>query len=160
MSPFVRLLLAVALVFAVVVVVYLFRRSSMPGKPLPTDAVSDGTCGACTGGGRGTVSNSGVYALVPPDPNAVVRRCREAREHPVLDSYVEMRSASDACPSPSRLSPAQTPNPDVTACPFLQRTNNQPAPVSERTVPVRGRPGSTCPRINVWWSDRCGAASL
>jgi hypothetical protein len=98
--------------------------------------------------------------VTPPTPASIDRRCAEAAADPVLHSFVEFRSATEACPSASRAPPPQIPYPDVSACPFLQRTNNQPAPASERVVPTRNRPGSTCPRVNVWWSDVCGVRSL
>ena len=98
--------------------------------------------------------------VTPPTPASIERRCTEAAADPVLHSFVELRSATEACPSASRAPPPQIPYPDVSACPFLQRTNNQPAPASERVVPTRNRPGSTCPRVNVWWSDVCGVRSL
>ena len=98
--------------------------------------------------------------VTPPTPASIDRRCAEAAADPVLHSFVELRSATEACPSASRAPPPQIPYPDVSACPFLQRTNNQPAPASERVVPTRNRPGSTCPRVNVWWSDVCGVRSL
>lgn len=106
-------------------------------------------------------SDATVPTLVtPPTPASIDRRCAEAAADPVLHSFVELRSATEACPSASRAPPPQIPYPDVSACPFLQRTNNQPAPASERVVPTRNRPGSTCPRVNVWWSDVCGVRSL
>ena len=106
-------------------------------------------------------SDATVPTLVtPPTPASIDRRCAEATADPVLHSFVELRSATEACPSASRAPPPQIPYPDVSACPFLQRTNNQPAPASERVVPTRNRPGSTCPRVNVWWSDVCGVRSL
>lgn len=106
-------------------------------------------------------SDATVPTLVtPPTPASIDRRCAKAAADPVLHSFVELRSATEACPSASRAPPPQIPYPDVSACPFLQRTNNQPAPASERVVPTRNRPGSTCPRVNVWWSDVCGVRSL
>jgi len=101
-----------------------------------------------------------LTVATPPTPASIDRRCAEAAADPVLHSFVELRSATEACPSPSRAPPPQIPYPDVSACPFLQHTNNQPAPASERVVPTRNRPGSTCPRVNVWWSDVCGVRSL
>jgi hypothetical protein len=110
---------------------------------------------------RVVASPATVPTLVtPPTPASIDRRCAEAAADPVLHSFVELRSATEACPSASRAPPPQIPYPDVSACPFLQRTNNQPAPASERVVPTRNRPGSTCPRVNVWWSDVCGVRSL
>ena len=110
---------------------------------------------------RVVTSHKTVPILVtPPRPASISRRCSEAATDPVLHSFVELRSATEACPSASRTPPPQIPYPDVSACPFLQRTNNQPAPASERVVPTRNRPGSTCPRVNVWWSDVCGVRSL
>ena len=96
----------------------------------------------------------------PPTSVSINRRCKNAVLNPVLNSFVELRSATDACPSPNRAPPAQIPYADISVCPFLQKTNNQPTPISERVVPTRSRPGSTCPRINVWWSDVCGVHSL
>lgn len=103
---------------------------------------------------------TGPTLVTPPTSVSIDRRCAEAAADPVLHSFVELRSATEACPSASRAPPPQIPYPDVSACPFLQRTNNQPAPASERVVPTRKRPGSTCPRVNLWWSDVCGVRSL
>ena len=103
---------------------------------------------------------TGPTLVTPPTSASIDRRCAEATADPVLHSFVELRSATEACPSASRAPPPQIPYPDVSACPFLQRTNNQPAPASERVVPTRNRPGSTCPRVNLWWSDVCGVRSL
>lgn len=78
----------------------------------------------------------------------------------VLHSFVESRSSTHLLPTGPNEPTLIVPYPDVSACPFLQQTNNQPAPVSERIVPMRNRPGSTCPRINLWWSDVCGVTSV
>ena len=78
----------------------------------------------------------------------------------VLQSFVESRSSTHLQPTGPNEPTLRVPYPDVSACPFLQQTNNQPAPASERTVPLANRPGSTCPRINLWWSDVCGVTSI
>lgn len=125
-------------------------------KPLPKRKVSSSSRATLV-----VASPSTAPTLVtPPTPANIDRRCAEAAANPVLHSFVELRSATQACPSASRAPPPQIPYPDVSVCPFLQRTNNQPAPASERVVPTRNRPGSTCPRVNVWWSDVCGVRSL
>jgi hypothetical protein len=125
-------------------------------KPLPKRKVPASSSAAPVVASPATVPT----LVTPPTPASIDRRCAEAAADPVLHSFVELRSATEACPSASRAPPPQIPYPDVSACPFLQRTNNQPAPASERVVPTRNRPGSTCPRVNVWWSDVCGVRSL
>ena len=132
----------------------------LPQRKAPTPSASSRTSPVVVSATL-AASDATVPTLVtPPTPASIDRRCAEAAADPVLHSFVELRSATEACPSASRAPPPQIPYPDVSACPFLQRTNNQPAPASERVVPTRNRPGSTCPRVNVWWSDVCGVRSL
>ena len=55
-----------------------------------------------------TASDATVPTLVtPPTPASIDRRCAEAAADPVLHSFVELRSATEACPSASRAPPPQ-----------------------------------------------------
>ena len=159
LSLFARLcilgILSVALVSVGVVMAARPFRSFPPKSSIPKVSSQPKTTHSFVG-----INATNPLISAPNTPASFARRCAEARQDPVLDSYVELRSATDACPSPSKPPPTQIPYPDLTACPFLQQTNNQPALDSERQVPKRNRVGSTCPRINIWWSDQCGIASL
>ena len=83
------------------------------------------------------------------------RRCAEAATYPVLNSYVELRSATDVCPKPGKPPPPQIPYPDVSICPFLQSTNNKPTPINEHFLP--SKPFPPCQkmhmRVNMWCSQ-------
>lgn len=81
------------------------------------------------------------------------RRCAEAATCPVLNSYVELRSATDVCPGPGKPPPPQIPYPDVSICPFLQSTNNKPSPKNEYFVPAKPFPpcqSMHMRRVNMW----------
>ena len=108
------------------------------------------------------VSTLQITTIEPDHPRnniTVMATTLKPNKH-VLHSYVESRSATHLLPTGPNEPTLNVPYPDVSACPFLQQTNNQPAPASERDVPMTNRPGSTCPRINLWWSDVCGVTSV